>query len=892
MLVLGALAFALAGCGGGGGGDGGVTDPPPGTPPSGLSYPGPVLAQTGVALATMMPTISGSPTSYSVAPALPPGVTLDTASGAIAGTPTQGAAEHIYTVSARNSAGTVTYGLVLAVREGPEGDVMDVSGSLPSIQVSSLEPIAGQPVEVSIDVPGATRIVLDVAGPGCGSLASQSVAGSMLRQSADAGIEGSCALEAEYTTPTGTIVDTLKYTVHPAVLPAAAGGIRFTGGDYFPRQPPDYLPSATLVASNATTTQSFINGGAGSIRVSANDMSQVTRAVVTLAGFPGHFVAPARVADGYVWIDLTTSPDLMRAPAGASRAQALWQPGEAPLAKGALQRDVGSQAIGETMTIAASIRLMDRGGAVSAPTTTALNFQSVGSGPIQVSLSFAAPVDLDLHVIAPDGSEVYYGSPRNRTGGHLDLDSNAGCRIDNVDNENIVWDNAATPEGGRYVVRVAYFSACRVSAAVPYTVRITNCGVTNSYSGVATAAQVDSGGAGSGREIATFEYTPCAGYSVSGTAMYDDYAPGVRGLAATATQKPIRHATVEVRGISNDAALASGKTDEVGNFSVNFPMTTPGRYYVAVIARQDDEQFKQVVVNSAGSPHVVKSAEIDGATLREATAVAVRATRADALAGPFNVFDIGIDGIKLARARASSALPIITWKWTRGVQACGPITTPVSCYRDSTKTIAVDATAKNGDEFDDSVLAHEFGHFVMKELSRVDSPGGSHRWIDRSHPRLAWSEGAATFIGQTIVGHSVYVDTRQPGTWGRSIETPEGEVLSGTDDGTSSGRISEARVSAVLWDLADSGRDRARVNNVNYTDVLSSVQSAFQTLKEVKGKQHDRGFAGPDLVDFLDEWICAGRSTWDASAGDNFRGLVTVLNGFPYMEQARPPNCG
>ena len=65
--------------------------------------------------------------------------------------------------------------------------------------------------------------------------------------------------------------------------------------------------------------------------------------------------------------------------------------------------------------------------------------QPVGSGPIQVSLSWVGQVDVDLHVTPPAGGDIYWGDRSDSTGGTLDLDSNAGCSIDNVNNENIVW---------------------------------------------------------------------------------------------------------------------------------------------------------------------------------------------------------------------------------------------------------------------------------------------------------------------------------------------------------------------------------------------------------------------------------------------------------------------
>jgi hypothetical protein len=124
-----------------------------------------------------------------------------------------------------------------------------------------------------------------------------------------------------------------------------------------------------------------------------------------------------------------------------------------------------------------------------------------GTGDVQVSASWDAASDVDLHVIDPRGTEVYYGNPNATSGGVLDLDSNAGCSVDNRNNENIRWPSGAAP-AGTYTVRLDYWASCGV-AATNYVVTVNNGGSTQTYRGTFTGAG-DSGGAGSGRTIATF----------------------------------------------------------------------------------------------------------------------------------------------------------------------------------------------------------------------------------------------------------------------------------------------------------------------------------------------------------------------------------------------------
>jgi hypothetical protein len=96
------------------------------------------------------------------------------------------------------------------------------------------------------------------------------------------------------------------------------------------------------------------------------------------------------------------------------------------------------------------------------------------------TLRWDSATDLDLHVITPDGIEVWSrninsyvppapGQPPDppdawMAGGILDFDSNASCVIDGREQENVVW-TIDPPPAGRYVVRVDAFSLCGEPAA-------------------------------------------------------------------------------------------------------------------------------------------------------------------------------------------------------------------------------------------------------------------------------------------------------------------------------------------------------------------------------------------------------------------------------------------
>ena len=87
--------------------------------PSNLSYTtNPVAYTKGVKITENEPTSDDSAVdSYSISPALPAGLSLDTATGVISGTPTVLSAEASYTVTATNTAGSTTLTLTITVND-------------------------------------------------------------------------------------------------------------------------------------------------------------------------------------------------------------------------------------------------------------------------------------------------------------------------------------------------------------------------------------------------------------------------------------------------------------------------------------------------------------------------------------------------------------------------------------------------------------------------------------------------------------------------------------------------------------------------------------------------------------------------------------------------------
>jgi hypothetical protein len=108
--------------------------------------------------------------------------------------------------------------------------------------------------------------------------------------------------------------------------------------------------------------------------------------------------------------------------------------------------------------------------------------------------------------------EIYYGSDYSSNGGVLDLDSNPGCSIDGVQNENITYSEESSVEAGVYIVRVDLYDGCDVAAQTNYIVTarlngelIAQQAMTNPYTGSFAAGSLgDYGAQGSGVQVMQF----------------------------------------------------------------------------------------------------------------------------------------------------------------------------------------------------------------------------------------------------------------------------------------------------------------------------------------------------------------------------------------------------
>jgi len=117
------------------------------------------------------------------------------------------------------------------------------------------------------------------------------------------------------------------------------------------------------------------------------------------------------------------------------------------------------------------VSVQSAGGDISAAEQLPVSSVLVGTGELQISVSWDTPSDVDLAVIEPDGTIIDFANETSSSGGMLDLDSNAACFIDGVNNENITYESV-TPPSGEYVIEVDYFLNCGVPTPTNYVVTL------------------------------------------------------------------------------------------------------------------------------------------------------------------------------------------------------------------------------------------------------------------------------------------------------------------------------------------------------------------------------------------------------------------------------------
>jgi hypothetical protein len=136
--------------------------------------------------------------------------------------------------------------------------------------------------------------------------------------------------------------------------------------------------------------------------------------------------------------------------------------------------------------------------------------------------------------------------------------------------------------------------------------------------------------------------------------------------------------------------------------------------------------------------------------------------------------------------------------------------------------------AGDTDEFDQSVIAHEFGHYVEDRFGRSDSIGGHHANDIPLDLRVAFGEGWGNAFSGMALGDPIYRDSQQgiQDDFHFNVED-DGQV----GDGFTEGWFSEFSVQEILWDLFDSTNEAGDTVTLGFPPLFAVITGAQTTTE-------------------------------------------------------------
>ena len=310
---------------------------------------------------------------------------------------------------------------------------------------------------------------------------------------------------------------------------------------------------------------------------------------------------------------------------------------------------------------------------------------------------------------------------------------------------------------------------------------------------------------------------------VRGRAFYEKIDLGPDGLdLAGPVMVPIREARIDVFSQVTGQVFSVASTDPEGNFRALAPL---GSEYALRALSQSSVSGVVVADNTSGGAIYFVTAGIDSET-----GPVLVASDTDRISGAFNILEAIRQGNAVLGALDSAlGLGSLSIFWSpdntavAGDVDSGQIGGTFFNAETSTAFVLGDRET-DSDEFDDSVILHEYAHLLATRFSRDDSRGGPHVLGDVLDPRVAWSEGWANFFSGWVRGDPIYRDSL--GFGGESVL--EHNLEDNIPIGDQPGYWSEFSIHSILWDLTDSATDSGDISEIPF----GVVWEAFTELGE------------------------------------------------------------
>ncbi len=368
--------------------------------------------------------------------------------------------------------------------------------------------------------------------------------------------------------------------------------------------------------------------------------------------------------------------------------------------------------------------------------------------------------------------------------------------------------------------------------------------------------------------------------TVKGSATYQAREPSANGLGGPGTPKPIRHAEVMIKNSAGDIAQCT-HTDSNGDYEFKLP-NDGGTYYLYVNSRGDNNYVKASVLDAPNSNRHYSLAgwfTADG-TKSLPTLNASVLVSSGIIGAAFNIFDQIVEANEFLRAQVGACTngsftgctdftvaPKVQAYWKMGVNPATYLnsTDALSFYLPGYSRLFIlggengNTTVADTDHFDNSVILHEYGHFLEDEMFQSDSPGGSHNGDAIIDPRLAWSEGFGNFFQAAVLYDPTnsaetpyYIDTigNVDGTTKYAFKIHlEDSSINAKDvpQAVGEGHYREFSVTRFLWDAIDTGTDTKN----GFTDSVSDAfKDIWATLTKSSGGLNQNNLAFRSILDF------------------------------------------
>lgn len=322
--------------------------------------------------------------------------------------------------------------------------------------------------------------------------------------------------------------------------------------------------------------------------------------------------------------------------------------------------------------------------------------------------------------------------------------------------------------------------------------------------------------------------------------------------------KPVRFAEIRVLD-SSDTVVQCGETDTNGNYSLKLPQGS-SNLTIHIMARAFNSNVKVSVLNSPeyNVPYsVTKSVKPDS----DQTVNIKAGATGSILGGAFNIYDQILNVNEYIRDQLSSNFVAnkVQAYWEKGFNPGYYVNTDsqLSYYYPGTDRLFIlggddgDTDSSDTDHYDNSVIIHEYGHFLEDNYAVSNSPGGPHSGTKQIDARLAWSEGFANFLNAAVrvwvsgdPNDANYVDTLGTPDGATTVainidlesyDGCENSTAAGCDRADSSGEaiFREFAISRFLYDAVD--------NTPTETDTLGSWNAASNnpTLSDATGVEGD-----------------------------------------------------